>query len=160
MHQSLNDALCSSLTAHCLLSLSPLFQDSKLWIIMEYLGGGSALDLVSDSQCFSCSELCSSFLLVLTGLTTHQKTPNKAQHTSNFLTLFNLSIFVPPVLNLNKSSIFIFGLSRQLQLTTFVCPEDGARSLGRDPDCHHPEGDPEGPGVPALGEENPPGYQR
>lgn len=24
-----------------------LFQGSKLWIIMEYLGGGSALDLVS-----------------------------------------------------------------------------------------------------------------
>lgn len=24
-----------------------LFQGTKLWIIMEYLGGGSALDLVS-----------------------------------------------------------------------------------------------------------------
>lgn len=39
--------VCSTVTVF----LSPLFQDTKLWIIMEYLGGGSALDLVSHS-CF------------------------------------------------------------------------------------------------------------
>lgn len=50
-----------------------IFQGTKLWIIMEYLGGGSALDLVScyelrseDNLDLKCSFVCKAIMTVVT----------------------------------------------------------------------------------------------
>lgn len=50
-----------------------IFQGTKLWIIMEYLGGGSALDLVScyelrseDNLDLKCLFVCKAIMTVVT----------------------------------------------------------------------------------------------
>lgn len=55
--------LLSPSTSSVNLGNSVVFQGSKLWIIMEYLGGGSALDLVS-VQLFS-GEYCGYYTVII-----------------------------------------------------------------------------------------------
>lgn len=47
-----------------------IFQGTKLWIIMEYLGGGSALDLVSCYELRSEDNLDLKFLFVCKAIMT------------------------------------------------------------------------------------------
>lgn len=104
-----------------------LFQGSKLWIIMEYLGGGSALDLVSVGIRWAEQQASR-----LPGL------------------LWERGAFEAPPWRTFQPLIFAHA---------YLSAAAGG-ALWRVSDRHHAEGDPEGSGLPALGEEDPQRHQR